>query len=48
MSTNVSQDKYYHGTAVLTALNASFPMEDKATGDFNFKGDGALVESTKT
>jgi len=48
MSTDTSGDKYYHGTAVLTSLNASFPMEDKATGDFNFKGDGALTESTKT
>lgn len=46
MSSEVSGDKYYTGSALLASLDREAPMEDNATGSYSFKGTGALTEAT--
>lgn len=46
MSSEVTGDKYYTGSAILTSLKREAPMEDNATGAYAFKGTGPLSEAT--
>mgnify|MGYP003964941537 FL=1 len=48
MYTAVSGDKYYQGSAMLTSLNQSAPMEDNVTCSVTFEGSAALTEKTLT
>ena len=48
LSTDTSGDVYYHGSAYITNLTITAPMEDKVTFSCTFVGDGTLTESTKT
>ena len=48
MSTNTSQDNYFHGSGYITNLTIEAPMEDKVTFSCSFVGTGVLTESTKT
>ena len=48
MSTDVSGDAYWHGSAYITNLTITAPMEDKVTFSCSFVGDGVLTASTKT
>ena len=45
-SSEVSGDKYYTGSALLTSLDREAPMEDNVSGAYSFKGTGALSEAT--
>jgi predicted secreted protein len=47
-STNVSGDVYYTGTAYLTSLTQSDPLEDTASFSFSLDGTGVLTEATLT
>jgi predicted secreted protein len=47
-STNVSGDIYYTGSAYLTSLSQSDPLEDSATFSFSLEGTGVLTEATLT
>ncbi|MGV7234753.1 MAG: phage tail tube protein [Nitrosomonadaceae bacterium] len=47
-STDTSGDDYYHGSAIITNLTMSAPMEDKATFSCTLVGDGVPTESEKT
>jgi predicted secreted protein len=46
MSSEVSGDKYYTGSAILTQLDREGPLEDNVSGSYSFKGTGALTEAT--
>lgn len=46
VSSEVSGDKYYTGSAILTSLSKECPMEDNVSGAYSFKGTGALSEAT--
>jgi predicted secreted protein len=46
ISSEVSGDKYYTGSAILTSLDREAPMEDNVSGAYSFKGTGALSEAT--
>ena len=46
MSSEVSGDKYYTGSAILTSLDREAPMEENVSGSYSFKGTGALTEAT--
>jgi predicted secreted protein len=46
MSSEVSGDKYYTGSAILTTLSREAPMEENVSGAYAFKGTGALTEAT--
>jgi hypothetical protein len=46
MSTEVTGDKYYQGTALLDSLSREAPMEENVSGAYSFKGSGALAENT--
>ena len=48
MSTNVSGDYYFHGTAYCTSISMNAPKEDKPTWSATFVGSGALTKSQKT
>ena len=48
MSTETSGDGYWHGSAYVTNLTITAPMEDKVTFSCTFVGDGALTLSEKT
>lgn len=41
-------DKYYTGTAWLTSLSQSDPLEDSTTFSFSLEGTGVLTEATLT
>lgn len=43
-----SAEKYYYGYAYLDSLKQVGPLEETATFDFGFKGDGVLTEATHT
>lgn len=45
-STEVSGDKYWTGTAYLTALDMDSPTEDNVSMSFTFSGSGPLTEDT--
>lgn len=46
LSSEVTGDNYYTGSALLTSLNRSAPDQDNVSGSFSFKGSGALSEAT--
>lgn len=46
MSSEVSGDKYFTGSALITSLNRSAPDQDNVTGSFTFQSDGALSIAT--
>lgn len=46
VSSEVSGDKYYTGSAILTSLDRECPMEENVSGSYSFKGTGALTEAT--
>jgi predicted secreted protein len=46
LSSEVSGDKYYSGSAILTSLDREAPMEDNVSGAYSFKGTGPLSEAT--
>lgn len=48
LTTQVSGDKVYTGTAFITTLSQSNPLEDTSTFSVSLEGTGALVESTLT
>jgi TP901-1 family phage major tail protein len=48
MSTETSGDGYWHGSAYVTSLSISAPMEDKVTFSATFVGDGQLTLTQKT
>lgn len=47
-TTNVSGDKYYSGTTIVTSIEKSSDMEDAESYSISLEGTGALVESTLT
>lgn len=47
-STNVSGDGHWNGSAYVTSLSITAPMEDAITFSATFSGDGALTLSQKT
>lgn len=47
-STEVTGDDRYTGTAYITSLSASAPLEDVVTYSLSFAGDGALTKETVT
>ena len=46
MSSAVSGDKYYEGTALIESLSREAPMEDNVTGSYSLQADGPLTENT--
>ena len=46
MSSEVSGDKYYTGSALVNDLSRECPMEENVTGSYSLKGTGALSEAT--
>ena len=44
-STGVTGDKKYAGSAIITSLKKSSPMEDNVTFECSFEGTGALAET---
>ena len=47
-STNVTGDEYFEGTAYITSLSESAPMEDVTTFSVSFTGSGELNTPTFT
>jgi predicted secreted protein len=47
-STETVGDKYYQGSAYITSLPATFPVEDNVTFTMSLQGTGALTEYTGT
>ena len=47
-STEVSGDTYWTGTAYVTSMSQSAPLEDVVTYSMSFAGDGELTEVTLT
>jgi predicted secreted protein len=45
-SSNVTGDKYYQGTALITSLSKQAPMEENVAGAYTLEGDGAPSELT--
>ena len=48
LTTQVSGDKAYSGSAYITSLSQTNPMEDSSTFSVSLEGTGALTESTLT
>jgi predicted secreted protein len=48
MSSAVSGDKKYNGSAYLTSVSREAPMEETVSGSYTFEGTGVLVESAIT
>ena len=46
LSTEVTGDKYYEGSALLTSLEESAGTEENISFSYTFKGTGALTEYT--
>jgi hypothetical protein len=47
-SSNVAGDKRYEGTAYLTSLSQSSPMEDTISGSFTLEFTGVITEVANT
>ena len=47
-STDTSGDEYWSGSAYLTSLELSVPMEENATYSFSFESSSALTQYTGT
>lgn len=48
LSTEVSGDKFYQGSAYLTDVQMDSPTEENTTFSFTFEGTGALSELSQT
>ena|SRR3990167_5647021 len=46
ISEEISGDTYYEGSALVTALEMSAPMDDASTFSFTFEGTGELNEAS--
>mgnify|MGYP003639218282 CR=1 FL=1 len=46
ISSEVTGDKYWTGSALITSISMSTPMEDNGSMSYSIQGSGALTEAT--
>jgi len=47
-STEVTGDHFWEGTALLTSIDLTAPMEENATYSFSFEGADSITEKSQT